>query len=784
MLPHVKNNQANKAQGAARPASNVLPSRPTATRDSRPYGRNGAIQNSLRNDRRSRLVNALSSSNDQKNESNQSQQRVSEMVHNVSTQMFQLQPANVRQYDPAWMTERLDEIMDLVPASSIAKKHGMQQSPTKRNAAPGVGALIKNPRKNRTTKIASPSIKNKWAQTPSTPRRPNNAANTSSKMTVESVQSSPNRRKTNHPENDDEEEENFRKTEENEVKNDTQTDESNLTLNEEMMATTPFAAEVLSLKTGDDVIRFFARHGNECPVRFFYLKRPPNALNGVKIRPYDLSVVMVGQIADSDLEFPPLPFYLENTECFTMSPKGVVHLEPGHPSEFIILSTWIRHATIFNVLTSIPFFKSFRLYKLFHSWHRNALHLKFLKLQRKFGSKLFLAKKSFCVPLLNISKKLNDIRDINLIEFKVPSALSKSLTNIFKYTEYQSIKRTEGKKMIESNIEACHGIMENVIGIVTSTTRNCARELELEASGELMDRQEAESSASSESDDDDDDDNDDDEAEENSKKKTTNKNSSNVKQHKKKKKKKKFSFKQTTSIAKQKEAHQKRIAALKHAQNESELLVNFVRLVDTYEVVLLASRGVETTQAMQAELSRDDRLQGLFETSVRFHAVENEQISPSDNVQRTITFEPTMDNVTQSLNALISNTINTFDDISRLLRVRVQSVARRLRHVITDPMKVSDIILYQSPTYTRTMQKISTLVLSDFQKAKEYAKTFEIVKPIYQFERDWNFEEFKQSATDLSSIKKGIQNTRAMETILTTLRVAYTTGKSVMIFLI
>ena len=62
------------------------------------------------------------------------------------------------------------------------------------------------------------------------------------------------------------------------------------------------------------------------------------ALDGIKIRPYDLEVVMVGQIADSDLEFPPLPFVLEKTECFTMSPKGVVHLEPGHPSEFIILT--------------------------------------------------------------------------------------------------------------------------------------------------------------------------------------------------------------------------------------------------------------------------------------------------------------------------------------------------------------------------------------------------------------------------------------------------------------
>ena len=61
-------------------------------------------------------------------------------------------------------------------------------------------------------------------------------------------------------------------------------------------------------------------------------------------------------------------------------------------------------------------------------------------------------------------------------------------------------------------------------------------------------------------------------------------------------------------------------------------------------------------------------------------------LQPEDT--RTITFEPTVETVIQSLSALIANTINTFDDVSRLLRVRVQSVARRLRHIITDPMKV------------------------------------------------------------------------------------------------
>ena len=319
----------------------------------------------------------------------------------------------------------------------------------------------------------------------------------------------------------------------------------------------------------------------------------------------------------------------------------------------------------------------------------------------------------------------------------------------------------EGKKLIEGKIEECHRVVESVIGIVTSTMRHCAKELELEASGELMDREEPEESSDDDSnnDDDDDDDNNNENGDEKikegvGKKKKKNLNSNEKKNHKKskkkKKKKKKFSFKKTTSIAKQKEAHQRRVVALRHAQAETELITNFVRLVDTYQVIILAQRGVETTHCLMIELSRDDRLQGLFETSVRFvndSEIASDAADPAadhpdhpadsnpDMSQMTIQFEPTVSIVTQSLNALISNTISAFDDVSRLLRVRVQSVARRLRHIVRDPMKVSDIVLEKSPNFTKTILKITTLIENDFMKAKEYAKTFEVVKPIYQFEK-------------------------------------------------
>ena len=255
MLPNL---QSNKSNSKTRPASNVQPqqpSRPSALQSNK-FGRHGS---SLRNDRRSRLVTALSNNNsnpmsNERTESSNRTQRMTTFVDNVTQEMFQLQPANVRQYDPAWMTERLDEIMDLVPSSSISKKNQMNDTTKATKSNSPKQQQQSNPRKNRPTKIASPSMK-KWAQTPSTPRRGIDMH----KMTVESVPTSPPRTSANQQE--EQEEEVFMAT--NASAELVATNSMSAT---EMVATTPFAAEVISLTTGDDVIRFFARHGDDCPV--------------------------------------------------------------------------------------------------------------------------------------------------------------------------------------------------------------------------------------------------------------------------------------------------------------------------------------------------------------------------------------------------------------------------------------------------------------------------------------------------------------------------------------
>jgi len=79
-----------------------------------------------------------------------------------------------------------------------------------------------------------------------------------------------------------------------------------------------------ALRTGEHAVTFFAHYGPQCPVKFVYLNR---SRTGKVFRPYDLIVV-----PEEDID----------PEHFTISAKGVVHVCPGEPSEFLTLSEWMR----------------------------------------------------------------------------------------------------------------------------------------------------------------------------------------------------------------------------------------------------------------------------------------------------------------------------------------------------------------------------------------------------------------------------------------------------------
>ena len=99
-----------------------------------------------------------------------------------------------------------------------------------------------------------------------------------------------------------------------------------------------------------------------------------------------------------------------------MSPKGVVHVWPGQPSEFVDIAQWIREASIFNVLTSMNCFKNYLLHKMFYKWRARMRDRVYRTLRQQLKKSLFLARPSFCKAVLEVQRQMCEIQETPLLD--------------------------------------------------------------------------------------------------------------------------------------------------------------------------------------------------------------------------------------------------------------------------------------------------------------------------------------------------------------------------------
>ena len=108
------------------------------------------------------------------------------------------------------------------------------------------------------------------------------------------------------------------------------------------------SAHLEHIHTGDQVVEFYARHGQASGVKFFYCnQQPPGQLH---YRPYELVVC-------DRLDVDPASY-------FTISAGGVVNVCKGKETEFTPLGNFMREKSIFNALTRMKFFKHYANYKV------------------------------------------------------------------------------------------------------------------------------------------------------------------------------------------------------------------------------------------------------------------------------------------------------------------------------------------------------------------------------------------------------------------------------------
>jgi dynein heavy chain len=77
----------------------------------------------------------------------------------------------------------------------------------------------------------------------------------------------------------------------------------------------------------------------------------------MRFRPYDLVVVPRERLA----------LYPEH---FTVSANGVMMVRRGVQAEFVPLASWVRQASLFDLVSNIGFFKNYVTGRAFRRWHK------------------------------------------------------------------------------------------------------------------------------------------------------------------------------------------------------------------------------------------------------------------------------------------------------------------------------------------------------------------------------------------------------------------------------
>jgi dynein heavy chain len=302
------------------------------------------------------------------------------------------------------------------------------------------------------------------------------------------------------------------------------------------------------LETGEGAISFFAQNrGGNSQVKFVHLIREKTDID---FRPYDLTVVPPEE-CEAGGSF--------SGDYYTMSAAGLVHVQPGQPSDFTPLTEWMRQSTLFSMLRSIRFYKYYLHTKCFQLWHNNVRYKMYCQQRSKVGHKLFMAKASFCVPLLKLKDEMLEMQSVMLLD------VGNKTFEVANFVEHQAQKRTDASKRFEIIMEKVQSIVQGVCSDVANLAR--AKEggdspLDLALNSKLVSS----------------------------------------------------SHKSIVAI-KQEETERKKL--LRRASEEAAMLKDFIRLADYVGVGSLVQLTVRTLADFYAELLKP-RKAGLFETTVQF----------------------------------------------------------------------------------------------------------------------------------------------------------------------
>ena len=498
------------------------------------------------------------------------------------------------------------------------------------------------------------------------------------------------------------------------------------------------------IKTSSDIIEYYVRNGLGAPIKVFYCVASP--VTNMTYTPYDLIVVPKEFVEHKGIDH------------YTVTSSGVTFVSPnGGGGEFIPLGDWMGDTSVFALMRQMRFFKDYIIAKAFKFWRGNVRYKMYALVRAKIERKLPRARKKFVPALAEIGKLCDELRETQC------TAINPLVTHTL-----DDFTKNQEQQLQNQAVPNMEQIQEKAQRVFERVCRDVARE-----SQEVSDELAASSGIDS------------------------------------------FVSKTKSMVALKRERHERRKAHTRVTE-ERKMLPSLVRLADymlTEAFVQMANSNLQ--KLLDVVEKPDPKSKGAFATSVAFEK-DVTTFEPNERVVLSTINETVLDGVVRAVGAaprvaFARSFAPLFEPSPNSSPVkRASQVSEGALSGVTSPPRVSENnqssmsdsvdesgsdMRNGSGTTTRVFEGLGPMAVlladdywlsmrarldakinSSFSESREYVKTYEDLRAIYQFGLEWNQEEYEKTPKTVATFRADMLVQRGWSQDLDKMKTSNTVG--------
>lgn len=212
--------------------------------------------------------------------------------------------------------------------------------------------------------------------------------------------------------------------------------------------------ELAEMRTGEDAIAFFSRHGHSSGARLFHCIRAPVPLVASAVQPAGVPP------AAGPWDLVIVPEERVQPEHFTISAHGVVHFQPGQLSECTPIADWVRQCMMYRVLTSMNFFRFYAHRKTLAQWRASASYAVYCRRRQRLARRCLLAKPLFVGRLMQIKGLACKVEELPVLQ--IPT----QCCQLDEFADSQSSLLHDPASGAQRELERClNSLVELLVGL-------------------------------------------------------------------------------------------------------------------------------------------------------------------------------------------------------------------------------------------------------------------------------------------------------------------------------